>query len=294
MPNIKVKNKPIYGANTTGHLTRTFSDMFSRQQGLINPAIDFAINATKGCCLYCGDCLVTECGGEYILSNNTHYDHIHSASDLNLFTRGNIAISCKNCNMSKGRKSPYTFYQERVSLGLPVLFNGKEFEKFIKSMECVYKKDFPTLFDELVENKSDLSLEDKIKNFFLGDINLTLGISESGWKGSTNHEVWQKIEDLAEQKYKGNMTATNIKRRLSFTNDFFCEYFGEKVSIYDCTVKEIEDFGKSLIEEKAYSITEVCKYRSLLKLLFIAIDSGSKNASIKSIPTFKNLTKTVD
>lgn len=276
-----------YSGSSSSLLIRTYSDMYSKQFCDMKAAQFYAANATQGRCAYCGEKLYTYNNGKYEFHRGIHFDHIYPASRFGLFTEGNVALSCDTCNTSKGSQDPILYNDYRIKSGFPTLFGSEEFEAWLKETQKPYLENYP----EIAKISMGVITDPKaiIEEHF-SKVEITPGRDLPSYETSINSDIWLKVIEAAQDKYGDSLTVIDIKSRLAFANDFFVATFDNKKEMKDCTLRQLEAYGLSLVQSKSYSKGEVNKYRSLLKLLFEVL--GSNAASLfNSIPTYGELMK---
>lgn len=175
-----------YKGNTINNLFRTISDLYSNQYCKIPKAKEFAVNLSKGHCFYCGERLYDK---NKKLLDVAQFDHFYPAANMNLFTLGNIVLSCSSCNIAKSDLDPMKFIKDRFNNSLQTFYKTyNEYELTVDNFRSFYFKDFP-LFYEL---KTTNIIPNELVYSTLKAINLDKSIK---WFKTDNKEFFKNVLD---------------------------------------------------------------------------------------------------
>lgn len=146
-------------------ISNFLSGILEKKTDVIKYAFDF----TEGRCFYCGRKLYRKTDGGIIrLVNGTSWDHLHPVTDLGLFVKGNILLTCCDCNEERGWGSAKSFYKSKFGnsnndKNLPLYDTYDEFCAALSRFELPYIKRYPKLY------KINFELEHNLRNSILFD-----------------------------------------------------------------------------------------------------------------------------
>lgn len=146
MANIKRQKEHSYHATADSEYIRTLTNRFSSENcGNYKETEKYATNFTHGRCLYCGKQLYEEKDGKIgHLREKVQWDHLFPASIGGLFAKGNVALSCPECNNEKNNMSVREYYEIRLKRHDNVYFkNIVELNKKMADFTMPYYRDWP-------------------------------------------------------------------------------------------------------------------------------------------------------
>lgn len=274
-------------------VVRTLSDAFSKEFADPEKAKLYAAQATEGKCMYCGVKLYKLEGSTPVFSNLIHFDHIYPASNLNLFTVGNVALSCETCNLEKSNRDPLEYYEMRLVEDRPTLVDSKEdFVEFLDEFTLPYQEEFPEHYKAGTQEHDDEEIKELAYELLYSKVSFASMRNIYNHESSVNRDVWSKVVDLAYEQYS-ETGANDVEARIGFTNKVFEDTFGYDTRIETCSLEELNQFFNDLLYMKRESQNEVGKYRRLIKLL-VEVLYGNTLDSIQdklSVPTYGQLHK---
>lgn len=285
-----------YSFSSPRSIIRTLSDAFSKQHCDTKGAVKYAVEKTKGCCIYCGKSMYDLKQKIPFFDNSIHYDHVYAASKLNLFEVGNVAISCDSCNLAKSDRFPLEYWELRKSEDSPLYIDELErFEEFLQEFTRPYKEKWPKHYSAGTRKiECHEEFKELLRELLFDPVDISPASSKYNHETSVNKETWEEVAKIAYLKYAA-LTAKDIEGRLGYTNSMFEEYFGISKKIEDITIKEFRKFSEVLLISKYESKNETQKYRMLLKILSEVLnDEIESELLIKEIPTRKKLSKMLE
>lgn len=284
-----------YSFSSPRSIIRALSDSFSKQFCDTKGAIQYAAEATKGRCLYCGQPMYTLNGEVPMFSNTIHYDHIYPASKLNLFEVGNVAIACENCNLAKSNRLPMEYYDMRLAENVSLLiYNRDEFETFLNKITEPYRTKWPDHYEAGLRELDDEEFKEKLTTLLYKDINIASSNVRYNHEHSVNWSTWELVIKKAYESYTP-LTAKDVEGRIGYTNDFFEGLYGADKYIQDCSVKELSVFTERILLSKYESKNEIQKYRMLIKMLVEVLNEvimeGQLEGFYDKVPTYAKINK---
>ena len=271
-----------YNASLSSSIVRSCSDHFSLKHCDMTEAMERAVEITNGRCAYCGEILYNENNEVY---DFVHWDHIYPASKFNLFTRGNVFLSCGNCNTEKNNENPIHYYEKRLKAGNKVYLNSVAFKNLVKRENEIYYKDFPefALIGSRTEDKTFRDLyfnnETLIRLFFEGDKHINIQESFRNiyhYEDSINASFYETLKDKIYEDGTSSYSNADLVSRIGAFNELFEGYFGERKTIQDVDCGDFKCFVSLCLNKKQYSRNEFYKYRRLLnKIIKVLNDEYS-------------------
>lgn len=254
---MKYKYKNSYSGSTMNSFYRALSDLYSMQFCDIKEAELYAINYTEGTCGYCGKKLYKEIDEERVLKN-INFDHIYPASNLNLFTKGNILLSCNSCNNKKSDIDPIVFVKQLILNNKSKYKNINEFKDFLKKFRQPYVDKYPK-FSFYGKNIKSLD------NDFVKEVCSQIDFSKSlKWYKTANKDFFKDIVEFWKSRFK----SIPISNYRYIFNDLISYYPDKDFSDYQ--FHEL----KSLLADYVLNSTAIHESdkRRLCLLILLALD----------------------
>ena len=167
---------------------------------------DFSAKITDGHCAYCNKHLIDLNTGRKI--DDIEWDHILPASLGNVFTYGNVFLSCVECNQSKSNNEVFEWYKNRYDLLENPRYTLEEMETLLKDLKFLYYKEIP-LIASIVNYNGFIEAEDMIKSKICINILDLLNIPVfSSVKKNSFNSCSMEIFDFFD-KYKSKLEEEN-------------------------------------------------------------------------------------
>lgn len=261
-----------YNGATINSFYRTLSDIYSNQFCDKKEAMREAIKFTNGRCLYCGTFLYNvDMNGNRIFKD-INWDHLYPASYLNLFTRGNVVLSCVICNNNKSDKDPIQFYQELKKKKSSLLFEKEEdFVYEINQFREMYRKDFP---DYWCLNK----IENINKELLLNTVKIIDLEKTVVWHKTSNKDFFVLFKEYIKKRFPSS-SFNNIS---SILNDFTTKF--------QVDLESYKDKGKEFYENYVIDYLrnipkeDYADKRKFILILLFYLDENFTKKIQKEIP----------
>ena len=210
--------KAINSLGTHGNGSkRVISDFLSRFLENKDDVVKYAFDFTQGRCFYCGRKMYKKTespSGMIKLTKHTSWDHLHTVTDLGLFVKGNILLTCKDCNSKRGCNTPQAFYKSRFMNTnnddlLPLYDTYSEFCAALSRFELPYIRKYPELY------KINFDLENNIRESVpLSEVLVAINMKDIMLYSNDSHKIMEPLfrdkDEILPQK-KEQQTLVQVK-----------------------------------------------------------------------------------
>lgn len=210
---------------TTLTLIREYIELFEKNN-LDKDYIKFyAIELTQGHCIYSGQKLY-DFNYDYkpfdkrryiqIAGTNPTVDHLLPISYGNPAVIGNVAITDKKINSSKGNKNIFEFYKENfINNNIETYFKiENEFIDFVKNQLNIYKNgEYGHFYNLFNPGMSHEEVINRICLYIHNNIDLSIDKEKIWMANSVNKETWEEFQDyLINVENNSEKTFTTSKK----------------------------------------------------------------------------------
>jgi len=303
MNNRYIFEREYYGSVSL-NLIRTASDLYSRKNCNYNETIQYAAELSNGNCFYCGKNLKIK---NFIISKEAIFDHIYPASHFNLFTKGNICLSCSSCNNEKGNEGPIVYYKDRLNRGMNVYLNYKDWKELLNNSEKIYQKEYPYFYNLGTSNKYfeitsvELTKEYRLlfNNIFLSNPEYTYRLkSHYACREGQFQTFWREFEKLINSFNYSDKSIKVQKIILMGKFNWFIEKNIEnilnrnikEVSLYELTLEEwVKIFIEWQRKETSYNSKDNKDYFLFIETLLTVFLKFNRKDLTNKISEIKKL-----
>ena len=253
-------NNEYRNINLSVNIGRFSSNIYSSIYCDTTEVINFAIKVSEGKCFYCG----LEINNEELGTIPYAYDHFYPATNFNLFTRGNIVLSCRNCNSLKGDKNPLQFMFSNKEKYMRA-FSEEVYNNKISEMMNLYKTDHPEFYQFGTKENSPEETNKFFKN------NIEPLISKLLLGDNSKEYIGEWSEFIEESREKSIIPLTKYKEEgIKYILSWSSEENKDLLNITDLELFKsvVEDF-KGMLLSKNMTVKEINSRLRSFKIIFL-------------------------